>query len=259
MEGIDRGAPFDWSLASRSYAAWRDIYPAAFYQRLLDRGLCVRGQRVLDLGTGTGVLPRALYQYGAEFTGVDSAPGQIEQARRLAQEAGMNIGFFCSRAEEIDVPAAFFDVVTACQCFAYFDHSRLAPAVGRVLKSGGRFAVLYMAWLPEEDPVAGQSEALVRRYNPAWTGWGERRHAIEIPTVYLEDFETEYSEVFDLTVPFTRESWNGRMRSCRGIGASLPSGEADRFEAEHRALLERIAPERFEVLHYAAATVLRKR
>lgn len=259
MRGIDGGAPFDWSRTSQSYAVWRDIYPPEFYQRLLDRGLCVQGQRVLDLGTGTGVLPRALYQYGASFTGVDSAPGQIEQARRLAEAAGMDISFLCNPAEEIDVPAASFDVVTACQCFVYFDHVRLSRLVSRALKPDGRFAVLYMAWLPEEDPVAGQSEDLVLKYNPAWTGWGEVRHAIEIPEVYREDFEVEHSEVFDLLVPFTRESWNGRMRACRGIGASLPAEAADRFEEEHRALLEQIAPEGFRVLHYGAVAILRKR
>lgn len=257
-DGIDGGTSFDWSRASQSYAAYRDIYPPEFYQVLLDRGLCIRGQRVLDLGTGTGVLPRALYRYGAEFTGVDAAPGQIAEAKRLASESGMEIPFFCVPAEEMDLPAASFDVVIACQCFVYFDHDRLAPVISRALKPGGRFAVLYMAWLPEEDPIAGQSEALVLKYNPAWTGCGEVRHPIEIPDVYRADFEVESSEVFDLLVPFTRESWNGRMKSCRGIGASLSPEEADRFEEEHRTLLES-APESFQVLHYAAAAILRKK
>ena len=83
---IDGGRPFDWGRASADYARYRDIYPPEFYQVLLDRGLCTAGQRVLDVGTGTGVLPRALYRYGAAFTGTDPAPEQIAQARRLAAE-----------------------------------------------------------------------------------------------------------------------------------------------------------------------------
>ena len=116
-----------------------------------------------------------------------------------------------------------------------------------------------MAWLPYEDAIAGQSEALVLNYNPQWSGCGEVRHFIEVPEVYKEWFELESQDVFDLRVPFTRETWNGRMRACRGIGASLPAAEADCFEQEHQRLLEQIAPERFEILHYAAVTVLRKR
>ena len=94
---IDGGRPYDWGRASGAYARYRDIYPPEFYQVLLERGLCTAGQRVLDVGTGTGVLPRALYAHGARFTGTDPAPEQIAQARRLAAEAGMDIPFFARR------------------------------------------------------------------------------------------------------------------------------------------------------------------
>ena len=63
---IDHGRSFDWGKASGAYAEYRDIYPPAFYEHLLARGVCGKGQNALDLGTGTGVLPRALYPYGAK-------------------------------------------------------------------------------------------------------------------------------------------------------------------------------------------------
>ena len=53
---IDEGKAFDWGKTSEFYAKYRDIYPDQFYQKVADRGLCVKGQKVLDLGTGTGVL-----------------------------------------------------------------------------------------------------------------------------------------------------------------------------------------------------------
>ena len=97
------------------------------------------------------------------------------------------------------------------------------------------------------------------RYNPGWTGGGEVRRPIQVPREYGAQFELERSDLFDLQVPFTRESWNGRMKACRGIGASLSVREAQAFEREHLALLERIAPPEFTVRHYAAAAILRKR
>lgn len=258
-EVIDHGKTFDFGNTSRDYARYRDIYPPEFYQRILDLGLCREGQKVLDLGTGTGVLPRNLYRYGAEFTGTDLSENQIKEARRLAEQENMKINFQWMPAEKSDFPDRSFDVITACQCFSYFNHSELAPKISHLLNAGGRFAILYMAWLPFEDVIAGKSEELVLRYNPLWTGCREERHPIVIPESYDRFFVKENEMVFDLSVPFTRESWNGRMKSCRGIGASLTEAEVDRFDREHLSLLKETAPECFEILHYAAITVLRRK
>ena len=258
-KNIDNGKSFDWGRTSSDYAKYRDIYPEEFYQRIIGMGLCTKGQRVLDLGTGTGVLPRNLYRFGAEFSGIDISENQIAYARKLAEEAGMDIAFACVSAEESDFAENTFDAVTACQCFTYFDHSVLAPRVYRILREKGRFAVLYMAWLPFEDDIAGRSEELILKYNPGWTGCREVRHKISIPDIYREYFTICAQEVFDLSVHFTRESWHGRMKACRGIGASLSDKEIESFAKEHRAMLAQYAQEEFEILHYAAVTVLEKK
>ena len=97
---IDAGKAFDWGRTSEAYAKYRDIYPDLFYKKIVDRGLCTEGQKVLDIGTGTGVLPRNLYRYGADWTGTDISPEQIGQARILADAAGMKIDFQTVSAEE---------------------------------------------------------------------------------------------------------------------------------------------------------------
>ena len=43
---IDSGKPFDWGKTSLDYAKFRDIYPQEFYQRIIDRKLCLDGQSV---------------------------------------------------------------------------------------------------------------------------------------------------------------------------------------------------------------------
>lgn len=256
---IDAGKAFDWGRTSEEYARYRDIYPQEFYQKIVDRGLCVEGQNVLDIGTGTGVLPWNMYKYGAQWTGTDISPEQIEQARKLAAAAGMKIDFEAVSTEEIEFPAGTFDVITACQCFWYFDHERVMPKLAELLKPNGKLLILYMAWLPYEDRIASASEKLVLKYSPKWSGAGETRHTIWIPDVAYEYFDLEDHEEYDLLVPFTKESWHGRMRACRGVGASLSAEELRQWDAEHRLLLDEIAPEKFEVLHYAALAVLRKR
>ncbi|WP_394273819.1 class I SAM-dependent methyltransferase [Butyricicoccus sp.] len=254
-KSIDGGKAFDWGRTSEDYARYRDIYPQKFYDKILARGLCRDGQTVLDLGTGTGVLPRNLYRYGAEWIATDASAEQIAQAKRLS--AGMDIAYEAVPAEEICYPPHTFDVITACQCHWYFDHERLMPQLARMLKPDGRLLLLYMAWLPFEDAIAGESEKLVLQYSPHWSGARETRHPILLPDCVYTSFEAVHHEEYDLYVPFTRESWNGRMKACRGIGASLMPEEIESWEREHRALLARIAPEKFEVLHYAAMLELR--
>jgi ubiquinone/menaquinone biosynthesis C-methylase UbiE len=183
---IDGGVPFDWGRTSQDYAKFRDIYPQEFYHKIINRGLGVSGQRMLDLGTGTGVLPRHMAGYGAQWTGIDSSEHQIAQAILLSQ--GMGIRYKVASAETVGFPDHSFDGITACQCFCYFNHPRLAPRLFRILEPGGRFLVLYMAWLPLEDAIAGASEALILKYNPHWSGAGESIRPIAIPSCYFAYF-----------------------------------------------------------------------
>lgn len=253
-KNIDGGKAFDWGKTSVDYAKFRDIYPPEFYNKILNRQRCINNQSVLDVGTGTGVLPRNMYQYGAKWIGTDISVDQIEQAKILSK--GMGIEYYALPTEHIDFPDHSFDVITACQCFWYFNHEQIMPKFFRMLKPGGCILLLYMAWLPFEDPIAGASEKLVLKYSPAWSGAGERIHPIMIPDCYKEKFDLTYHQEYPLKVPFTRESWNGRIKTCRGIGASLSKQEIFQWEQEHIALLNEIAPPEFEILHYGAIAEL---
>ena len=258
-KNIDGGKAFDWGRTSGDYAKFRDIYPEAFYKAILDRGFCKAGQSCLDLGTGTGVLPRNLYDAGAKWCGTDISPEQIEQAKLLASQAGMQIDFRAASAETTDYPDDSFDTVTACQCYWYFDAEKAYPNIARMLKNGGSLVLLYMGWLAEEDKIADASEKLVLQYNPQWTGAGDRRHLIQPPEEIAGLFEITEQTMFDLPVHFTRENWHGRMRACRGVGASLNPEQLAAWDSDHRNMLETLAPEEFDILHYAAITVLKVR
>ena len=78
-KNIDHGKAFDWGKTSEDYAKYRDIYPKEFYAKLAELSLGVKGQNVLDLGTGTGVIPKNMYSYGAKWTGADYVCGETQQ------------------------------------------------------------------------------------------------------------------------------------------------------------------------------------
>lgn len=255
-ERFDGGRPFDWGKTSADYAKYRDIYPPDFYEKLKSLGLYEPHTNVLDIGTGTAVLPRALYDTGVHFTGTDLSAEQIDQAKRLCAQNAMDIELRVGGAEQKLFPDNSFNVITACQCYWYFDHAKAAESLYAQLKPQGKLAFIVMNWLPFEDEIAAASEDIVLKYNPAWNGCGFTRSLIEAPHEYLHLFTVEQQVQLDLRVPFTRDSWHGRMKACRGVGASLDADALAAFDREHYEMLQKF-PEAFEILHYAAITILR--
>lgn len=255
-KNIDGGKGFDWGLASADYAKYRDIYPEEFYKKIVDLGYCKNGQRVLDLGTGTGVIPRNMYKYGAKFVGADISENQIKYAKMLSE--GMDIDYIVSSVEKLEFPEKSFDVVTACQCFMYFDENIILPKIHSLLKDNGHLLILFMAWLPFESEIAKKSEDLILKYNPEWSGKDMIRYELKAPEGSESLFSVNNAVAFDLDIQFTRESWNGRIKACRGIDASLFAGEIARFEAEHIEYLKTV-PETFTIPHYATILDLIKK
>ena len=160
----------------------------------------------------------------------------------------MDIDFYACDAKDLVIPDASLDVITACQCIWYLDH----PI------TGGSFLILYMGWLPFEDEIAGKSEELILKYNPKWTGCGDTVHPVLVPDEYLEFFNLEKQEQFRVDVPFTRESWHGRMRACRGTSASMSVDEFSAWNEEHEKMLMEY-PESFMIKHYVSIAWLKKK
>src|SRR5262245_37327166 len=246
---IDEGHAFDWGKTSHDYAVYRPGYPTSFYTVLQAIGIGIAGKDILDLGTVTEVLARTFSKQGAHVTGVDIVEAQIAAAQQLAAQDHLDIRFITCAAEEAKFPPQSFDIISCGQSWLYFDTQRMIPLVKAWLKPGGKLVLTYLSWLPRKDPIAQASEQLILRYNPHWSdadfpGSRTMQHAWS-----KQDFRLVTYHAYEEGIPFTRDSWRGRIRACRGIGASLVPEEVARFDQEHDALLRQIAPDTFTILH----------
>lgn len=239
LNDIDSGREFDFGRTSANYAAFRDIYPKSMYDKLIELGIGREGQRILDLGSGTAVLPVNLYHTGVLFTATDISENQIEYGRKIAAEKGMDIDFKVCSAEDTGFESESFDAVTAVQCFPYFDAEKAAAEIYRVLKPRGLFCKIMMDWLPREDEIIAQMIKTIQRYNPAWNPEGFNISEFSFPDWARGRFEAVTAESYDTDLIFTREKWLGRVLTCRGVGASLPPEIIKEFEDEYRAMLEK--------------------
>ncbi|WP_316638081.1 class I SAM-dependent methyltransferase [uncultured Ruminococcus sp.] len=237
---IDNANDFDFGKTAENYARFRDIYPESMYEKLIERGIGKEGQQILDLGSGTAILPMNLYHTGAYFTATDIAENQITVGRELARQKGMErIAFKVCPAEDTGFDDHAFDAVTAVQCFPYFDADGAAAEIFRVLKPQGLFCKILMDWLPREDAVVAEMIALVQAYNPAWNPEGFREYDYHFPDWAQGRFDSEAVISYDEALAFTKEAWLGRALTCRGVGASLPPEKVREFEAEYRRILAR--------------------
>lgn len=253
---VDGGARIDWGLTSPDYASYRPGPPEELYARLGAHGVGLRGQRILDLGTGTGVVARALAARGVIVAAIDISPGQIETARRLAEQENLDVDFRVAPAEEPPFAEHQFDAASANQCFPYFDKARTIAALRRVLTPGGRLITSHFSWLPKMDPIAAASEALILAFNPAWRAAGFDGRVAPLPPWVPNDIVLEGFFLFEVDVPFTREGWRGRVRRhAASVHRCPPSGS--RRSIEHAARLAAIAPPSFTIRHQVGARIFR--
>jgi len=246
---IDGGRAIDWSRTSTDYASHRPGPPGRLYDLLAALGVGGAGQRVLDLGTGTGLVALEFARRGALVSGIDVAAGQIAAARESARVEGLAVDFAVAAAEAIPFVDASFDAVVASQCWMYFDVERTLAEVRRVLRPGGVLVTTHFSWLPRADPIASASEALVLALNPGWQGADWSGRVATEPAWATGRASVAAMFWFDADVPFTRAGWRGRMRACRGIGASLPDADVAAFDAALAAWLEANAAPTFSVRH----------
>lgn len=240
-KNIDEGKAFDWGRTAVSYAKYRDIYPQKLYDELYALGVGKKGTNWLDMGTGSGVLPRALADYGANITATDISEEQIREARQLSENI-KNINYRVCSAEKLDYPDNSFDVITACQCFFYFNPEVIVPKIKRMLRENGIFIKIWMTYL-KGDEIADQSYALVKKVNPQYSGGGAAMKDLKI-----HYFNNPVENVFSEKIHFTKESWHGRMMASRGVMASMSEEQMKKYEHEHLEMLSKY-PEEFTVNH----------
>lgn len=184
-----------------------------------------------------------MFSYGADIKAIDISESQITVAKLLASEKGAdNIDFSVSPAEETPFENNSFDCITAAQCFWYFDRERIIQEIKRLLKPNGIFVKIYMSY-NLDDEIARNSHELVKKINTSWTPG-----ASGSKDMYNHPFENGQLDIFECKLPFTRESWHGRMLACRGTKASMDNETLNKWEKEHLKLLSQY-PEEFEINH----------
>jgi SAM-dependent methyltransferase len=126
------------------------------------------GMDAIELGCGTAYVSAWMARRGARPVGIDNSPKQLDTAKALQREFGIDFPLHLGNAEETPFPDAAFDFAiseygAAIWCNPY----RWIPEAARILRPGGRLVFLGNGLLlmlcthpdsTEETPVSTQLE-----------------------------------------------------------------------------------------------------
>jgi SAM-dependent methyltransferase len=157
-----------FSERATDYAAARPSYPEAAIDALFEGLGDPREVVAADLGAGTGISSRLLAARGAHVIAIEP-----NEPMRAAAEADPKVEWRAGTAEATGLEEADIDLVTAFQAFHWFDHAKALDEIVRILRPGGRAAVIYNE-RDESDPFTAAYGALVRAYQTDQT---ERKRA----------------------------------------------------------------------------------
>ncbi len=133
--------------AYRRYARMYDFYFGALFQpgrrAVIQRMDCRAGERILEVGVGTG-LSLPLYPAGTRVAGIDISAEMLAQARRRQEHLGLaHVELHVMDAEHMTFPDNSFDKVAAMYVASVVpDPVRLVREMRRVCRPGGELWIV---------------------------------------------------------------------------------------------------------------------
>lgn len=221
-----------------------EAYTTPAAARLVEFARVQRGEKLLDVGCGTGVVAVTAARAGAQVKALDLSPVLLERARWNAATAGVAIEFTEGDAEALPYPDASFDVVLSQYGHMFAPRPEIAVAeMLRVLKPGGRIA--FSTWPPEL--FIGRMFNLVAQYLPPPPGvppvalWGDPNVVRERLGDKVADlaFEREAMYVPALSPQHVRESFEATAAPVVKLVQNLKDDPARlaRFRSELEVLI----------------------
>lgn len=148
-----------FSTRVEAYVKYRPGYPAAMLDFLADELAMGHEAQVADIGAGTGILTTLLAPRVARVWAVEPNDEMRGAARRLLADMG-NIGWSHGSAEATGLPTGSVDLITVAQAFHWFDRAAFRQECQRLLRPGGRVALIWNDRLTNTDFLKAYEEGL---------------------------------------------------------------------------------------------------
>jgi SAM-dependent methyltransferase len=190
-------------------------------RRLLEEAQLRPGETVLEVGCGTGVLDRWLARHTAganRIVGVDISRYLLREATALVRKAGLEgvIEFREGRAEALPFPERSFDVAMSSTVIQRVDADRMLQEMVRVVKPGGRVAVVGHAHdMPRWVNLALPAELKAKVEAPGWASDRGHHLGCDDASLYRRLRQAELTQVH-MFPQFAAFDATSRLQSLQG-------------------------------------------
>lgn len=150
------------------YERFRPSYPQALYDFISRRFLPERDGTVIDTGSGTGKFALPLAPLCGRLICVE--PNADMRRKLCANAAGRdNVEVISSAAENIPLPPASAELITAAQAFHWFDRAAFGRECARLLRSGGHVALIWN--IRKSCDIRDELYSVNKKYCPLFGGF----------------------------------------------------------------------------------------
>ena len=135
------------------YTTGRPTYPRLLARRVADLVGLDGSQTVLDLGTGPGFLALDFHPFAGKVIGVDPEPEMLNEARRNAAKAGVNIEFVPGSSGDLGPQFGRLHLVTIGRAFHWMDRPRTLAVLDELIEPTGGVALFQESYpvVPVKD------------------------------------------------------------------------------------------------------------
>jgi SAM-dependent methyltransferase len=157
--------PESFNEVAALYDKARPLYPQAVIDDLLALSGAQAGDRVLEIGCGTGQITVPLAERGLKITALE--PGaDLAVIARINLAAHPNAVVETRRFEDYDLPPEPFDLVVSATAFHWVDPKIRVTKSADALKPGGHLAIIHTEW-----GVGTHRDAFSARSQPCYERW----------------------------------------------------------------------------------------
>ncbi len=182
----DAQAERSWAAEEINWGLWR--VPESELNVIGD----VDGLDVIELGCGTAYFSAWLARRGARVVGIDPTPAQLETARRMQRETGIEFELIDAIGEDVPKPDASFDLaLSEYGASIWADPYEWIPEAARLLRPGGRLVFLCNSTLSILTMTLEATSTELQRPQRGM-------HKIEWPDTHEVEFHIAHSDWIEL-------------------------------------------------------------